>query len=157
MSIWDEHIPVGKKYVSLGRTITDGDFSLLTNVTWTVGRIHTDREYMKKHTQFRDMILGGPIVVACAAGMEYCAPTNIWKDLEAHGILPVGMLGYKDMKFLNPVLPGDTITGRTEVLSVRPTKSNPKRAVLNLQYWVSNQKDEKVTEWTSIVMVESTE
>ena len=36
-----------------------------------------------------------------------------------------GAMGFDDLKWLKPVRPGDTLTGRTEVLETWPSKSKP--------------------------------
>jgi acyl dehydratase len=155
MSIFEERFPVGKKFVSGGRTITEGDFSLLHNLTWTVSKIHADREYMKKHSQFGDMTLSVPALLSCVAGLSM---TYGLRDIMySPGTRTVANLGFSDAKFNNPVLPGDTITVHTEILGVRPTKSNPKRAVMSLRWTVFNQRDEQVMEAIPNIMLEATE
>ena len=39
-------IPYGEKRSSIGRTIGEGDFSMLVNLNWTIGPIHADGEHM---------------------------------------------------------------------------------------------------------------
>ena len=64
----DDLVPVGKKFISAGRTISEGNFTLLTNLTWTTDQIHSDREYMKG-TQFGERILAGACLLACVVGL----------------------------------------------------------------------------------------
>jgi acyl dehydratase len=70
MADFEDLIPIGKTFVSPGRTIGEGDFTLLTSLTWNTTVIHTDREFMKQ-TPFGERILDGPSLLACAAGLSH--------------------------------------------------------------------------------------
>ena len=71
---WTALIPVGQVFVSPGRTISEGDFTLLTSLTWNTTIIHTDKEFMKT-TEFGERILDGPSLLACAAGLSHRSGT----------------------------------------------------------------------------------
>lgn len=62
-------LPVGEKFVSRGRTIWEGDLSLLTNLTWATDSVHADAEFTKKYMpHFGGITLPGPCIVAVAVG-----------------------------------------------------------------------------------------
>lgn len=42
-----KEISYGEKRMSMGRTISEGDFSMLVNLNWTIGSLHADSEHMK--------------------------------------------------------------------------------------------------------------
>ena len=65
---WGE-FKVGNTVRSQSRTVTEGDFSAIVNISWENGPLHTDEEYMKT-TPFGKRILGGPCLIALIAGLS---------------------------------------------------------------------------------------
>ena len=61
----------------------------------------------------------------------------------------VAGLGVDDLRWLQPVRPGDTLTARATVLEVQPSTSRPDRGVLVLRMEFTNQRDELVWHTTS--------
>ena len=151
MSIFDELLPIGQKFTSPGRTISEGDFTLLTNLTWTTAEIHSNREYMKK-TQFGDMILAGPCTVAVMIGMNGRGAFGML--FEEGKVRVVALLGLDEIRFRAPVLPGDTLTAHAELLDVRPSQKNPRRGILRVKDSATNQKGELVVESIRTMMIE---
>jgi acyl dehydratase len=151
MSSFNELIPVGKKFVSQGRTIGEGDFTLLTNLTWTTSDLHSNKEYMKD-TQFGERILAGPCVLALIIGLAGRGPFN--EVLHQDGLHTIALLGMDELRFKAPVKPGDTLTAHTEVLEVRPSHKNPKRAIVRIRDSAVNQNGELVMEGLRASMVE---
>ena len=142
MASLTEGLPLGKKFVSKGRTIGEGDFTLLTNLTWTTSPIHADAQYMKS-TQFGDRILAGPCVLSVVVGLSSTSGVQdaLWDG--KHRL--VALLGFEDVRFLSPVLPGDTLTVESEIVDARPTKK-ANRGVLRIKDVARNQKGQVVME-----------
>ncbi len=135
-------ISYGEKRSSIGRTINEGDFSMLVNLNWTIGGIHADTEYMKS-TSFGERILPGVCVLSTTVGL---ANTSRVRDLMAqHGLHLVALLGFESVRFTGPVYPGDTITVESEILDARPS-SNPRRCVARLRDVTLRQTGETVLE-----------
>jgi acyl dehydratase len=111
---------------SRGRTITEGDFSLMTNLTWTTSEIHTDKALMAE-SPMGERLLAGACVLAFALGLSTPA---IKPELEARGIKLIALLGYDDVRFCAPLRPGDTVYIESRLAAVRRT-SRPPRAVVN--------------------------
>lgn len=153
MATFQELIPVGKKFVSEGRTIGEGDFTLLVNLTWSTSSIHSDSEYMRK-TQFGERILPGPCVLACIIGLANTS--GLRQVMYQDGLRTVALLGFDGVRFTGPVKPGDTLTVRSEILGVRPTSNNPKRGVVQVRDAVFNQDGQEVMSATRSTMVEMT-
>lgn len=147
-----EGLPYGQKFRSQGRTIGEGDLSLLTNLTWTTSEIHTNAEYMKK-TQFVERMLAGPCVVACMVGLA--GTSGFRQTLQAANARLLAMLGLENVRFTAPVLPGDTIWVETEIIDARET-SNPKRGVMRIQERGYKQSGEQVCEYIRVAMFERT-
>lgn len=136
-------IPVGRKAVSrISRTLGEGDFSLLVNLTWSLNRNHTDREYMKK-TQFGDIILPGGCVLQIA--MSLADTSDLADIIQSGGHRIVALLGLENIRFTAPVLPGDTLTVESQILDARPTRK-PNRGVMRIQDIARKQTGEVVIE-----------
>jgi acyl dehydratase len=99
------------------RTITDGDFSAIVNVTWESGPLHTDDVYMRD-SPFRQRILGGPCLIAMAAGLTSATMYASW---DAAGLDCHAALGIDEIRYVAPVFTNDTIHVEIVVLELRPT------------------------------------
>ncbi|MCP3991192.1 MAG: hypothetical protein GY724_19110 [Actinomycetia bacterium] len=137
-----KEISYGEKRTSIGRTITEGDFSLLVNLNWTIGPVHTDTVQMQS-TQFGERILPGVCVLSTSIGL---ANSSDVRGLMAEkGFYLVALLGFEDVRFTGPVYPGDTITVQSEVVEARPT-GDPRRCVARLRDITRTQNGETVLE-----------
>lgn len=146
-------LPVGEKSRSAGRTITEGEFALLTDMTWTVGELHTNAVYGRKHTSFGERALGGPIVSALVASLAASrSPLSRRLRLE-YRLRTVAQVGIS-ARYLAPVLPGDTLWADTWLDSVRPSRSRPGLGVAVMRDDGINQNDIVVTRVTRCLLVE---
>jgi acyl dehydratase len=62
-------------------------------------------------------------------------------------------LGFEEMRWPIPVVPGDELRIETKVLEMRPSKSRPDRGVMKLQTRTLNQNGEAVQEMIAHAMV----
>ena len=60
--------------------------------------------------------------------------------------------GYRNLRWLKPVLAGDTLTYSTEVTSKRALATRPQWGIVFLQVRAVNQRDEPVFEFESSVL-----
>jgi acyl dehydratase len=137
-------ILVGAKFKSRGRTLSDGEFALLTTLTWTNTEIHSNAEFAKR-TQFGERILSGPLVATLIVGLA--VTSDFYRTLEESGVRLLALLGMEKVRFLAPVQPNDTLWAETEIVAARLT-SRPGRGVPT---WVDrgiNQRDEIISEAT---------
>jgi acyl dehydratase len=147
-------LPIGVVERSRGRTISDGEFAILTSMTWTTGQMHANREFMKKHSQFGERILGGPVVVAVASGIQY--QSHWHRFTEKYQVKAIAAVGV-DAKYRGPVLPGDTLYVDVCLADARPSKSRPGQGVLIFDDKVVNQRDELVLEMRRTLLFERTD
>jgi acyl dehydratase len=113
---------------SRGRTITEGDFSAMTNLTWTTSEIHTN----KVHTQDSrgtERMLAGACILAFALGL---ATPAVKPELDARGIRLIALVGYDNLRFHSPLFPGDTVYIESRLLSLVRT-SKPERGVVTFE------------------------
>jgi acyl dehydratase len=143
-------LPVGVVEHSRARTITDGEFGLLTSLTWTIGPMHVDDEHMKG-TPFGRRILGGPIVAAVVSGIWY---TSCWEDFRrAYGVIPIAALGLQTRNRA-PVFPNDTLRVETTLADAKASRSRPGRGILFFEDSAFNQRGELVIEMQRQLMFE---
>lgn len=136
-------VPIGLKGRSQGRTIGEGEFALLTTLTWTTTELHSNREFAIQ-TRFGERILGGPVVAALMTGLW--SQSDHLRALKERVELG-GLLGM-EASFKAATLPGDTLWSETEVVSARPSHSDPSRGVLAVRDIGLNQRGEIVVEMT---------
>ena len=142
---------VGAKLRSQGRTISEGDYSTMVNISWETGALHTDREYMAK-TEFKERILGGPCIIPFVAGLSTAPLEKAW---DSSGLRPVALVGINNVRFTAPLHPGDTIHIETEVVEFRPT-SKEGRYIGRLQDVMYKQDKRVVLQMERIMLLEST-
>jgi acyl dehydratase len=113
---------------SRGRTITEGEFAEMTNLTWTFEEIHTDKVMMAEKWGHERMLAGG-CVLAFALGL---ATPSILPQTEDRGIKLIALVGYDRIRFESPLFPGDTVYIESMLDAVLRT-SKPERGVIRFK------------------------
>jgi acyl dehydratase len=65
----------------------------------------------------------------------------------------MGSPGMKEVRWIKPVYPGDSLHVHCEVLSAKASRSKPDRGFVDLAYTVLNQRDEIVATYQSTLML----
>jgi acyl dehydratase len=130
-----EELVVGKIYPHAAtRTVTETDNLFFTALTMNTQPLFLDDEYAqatwKKPRMVNGIFLLG--LVSASGVAELTAGTV------------VGNLGFKQVKYLAPVVIGDTIYSETEVLDKRPSKSRPGEGIVQFFHRGRNQRGEIV-------------
>ena len=137
-----EEYSVGETFESYARTITEADIVNFTCFAGLKMPMFIDEEYCRKHSPFKTRVAPGMMTASIAAGMM--------EDI--HGEYVLAGLGIEQLKFMAPVVAGDTLHTRITVEKMRPT-SDGKRGVLVVRVEVRNQKDETPLEFTTSFMM----
>ena len=132
---WEEW-EIGAEFTSPARTVTEADIVMFAGLSGDYNPLHINEEYCKQ-TQFGGRIAHGPLIYAIAAGLLF--------QLHLYDDTLIAFLGFENLKFTNPVKPGDTIHARIKVLEKRET-SRADRGVMKRQLQVLNQRGEVVQE-----------
>jgi acyl dehydratase len=90
-----------------------------------------------QHLGYRDILVSPLLVFNIVLGMSV-------KDLSESG---GPFLGADDLRFLEPVFPGDTLFATSRVVSARLSGSRPGYGVVEWQTWGRNQEGKKVVEF----------
>jgi acyl dehydratase len=129
-----EHFP--------SKTILESDNNLFSLITMNHHPVHLDVEYCKTH-QHKKILVVGPLVFSIAVGLTV-------SEISGKAI---ANLGYEKIIHNAPVFIGDTITAKTEILSVRESRSKKDRGIVYVETKVTNQNDELVLTFQRSVLV----
>lgn len=106
---------------------------------------HTDPEAAKAHPVFAGH---------CASGWHTAALTMRMVVHAFGGQLPWGVVGGQgELQWPKPVRPGDTLSLRSEVVEVTPSRSKPDRGVVLFRNTTLNQHGDAVQVFTVKVLV----
>lgn len=89
-----------------------------------------------------------------ASGLHtYCACNRLATEAFFSRVAFMGGRGVDDLRWQRPVRPGDTLSASVEVVSKRPSESNPERGYVDVAVTGTNGDDETVVTWTVLGMV----
>lgn len=106
----------------LGRTLTEGDAIQFSTLTLNYNPLYTNRAYAKAHGH-PDIVVNPLLVFNTVLGLSV-------EDLSEIGGPFVGVF---ELTFHADIYPGTTITAKSETLSKRRSKSNPKNGIVTWQ------------------------
>ncbi|WP_238694270.1 MaoC family dehydratase [Nocardioides daphniae] len=123
------------------RTVTEGDRALY-------GALYPTRFALPSSAEFAASVglRGAPVeeLIAFHIGFGKTVP-----DVSLNA---VANLGYAECRFHEPVVPGDTLSTRSEVIGLKEN-SNGRTGVVYVRSTATNQRDEVAVEWCRWVMV----
>lgn len=120
-----------------GRTIEQSDNSLFSLTTLQFNPLFFNREYAKADGH-RDIVVASMLVFATVFGLSV-------EDLSERG---GAFLGVDDLSFDVPVHVGDTLTARSTVQALRPSKSDPNYGIATWLTEGFNQRGDRVIIFT---------
>lgn len=138
-----DEIPDDFQLVTNGRTITEADL-VLSAISGSFAPLHSDIEWVRKNTNFKDRLLPGPTILGYAL--------NLLSSTLVYRYLVVAFLGLDKVRAQEPVLPGDTITAHVKLASKRLTSKKDK-GILVFAIEVRNQRDERVMVMDYSIMI----
>jgi 3-hydroxybutyryl-CoA dehydratase len=137
-----EDFEVGDVVLTRGRTVDIGDLTSFAGLTGDHYPLHVDEEYAKG-TRFGTRIAHGPLIFAFAVGLVGMSGF--------YGNAIVALVEIKTLRALKPVVPGDTVRVRAEVVELSEG-SNPKYGTIQVQYSVRNQREEEVMSFAQVML-----
>lgn len=110
-----EDLPVGRKFKTMGRTVTEVDIVNFVNCTGMVEVLFTNAEFMKNESDIK----GG--------AARPCLPTPLPEGLLIQCTMQHTAYAFLGMQFdiKGPVFAGDTIHVECEVIEARPARAAP--------------------------------
>lgn len=140
--LYYEDLDANDEYYSIGRTVTEADIVNFAGLSGDFNPLHMDAEFMKQSV-FGARVAHGLLVLSMSDGARS----------EIDSLAIIAFLEMESVKFIKPVLIGDTIRTRIRVLDKRDS-SKPGRGVARLRYEVLNQRDEVAQSRVEVLLVE---
>jgi acyl dehydratase len=89
----------------------------------------------------RASLLGG----LAASGWQTAALSlKLLDEAFLNTIASMGGLGFSDLRWREPVMVGDTITGSVTIAALRRSRHHPERGILTIDFDIRNQRSEQV-------------
>ena len=116
------------------RTITEADNTLFSVLTMNAQPLHLDESFAAE-TEFGTRIVNSLFTLSLLIGLSVFETTLG---------TTVANLGFEEIAFPAPVIPGDSIRAQTEVVSARESSSRPTQGIVVFEHRAFNQRDELV-------------
>lgn len=135
---WQD-MPVGAKFKTYGRTITETDIVNFISCTGFLEVLFTDMEYVREHSAIKGRLAPGALVYALGEGLTMLG------TIQGTGLAFLGM----ELDVKGPTFAGDTIHVQIEVIEQRPA-SKGGRGFVRTRNNIINQKGETVLVYTPL-------
>jgi acyl dehydratase len=138
-----EDFVVGDRYRHpLGRSITETDNIWFTLLTQNTNPIHFDKVYAER-TAFKKPLVNSCLTLSLVTGQSV---TDLSQNALAN-------LAWTDITLPHPVFEGDTIHSRSEILSIRESKTRHDVGIVEVKTEGFNQDDVVVIAYKRTFMV----
>lgn len=147
LGLFFEDLPVGRRFKTIGRTVTEADITNFVNCTGMVEVLFTNLEFLKEESDIKGRPAPGALVYAFAEGlltqstMQHTGFAFLHMELDIKG----------------PVVAGDTIHVECEVVEARLSKSRPGRGLVRTRNQIVNQRGAVMQIYTPLRMVKCRE
>ena len=143
LGLFYEDLPLGRKFRTVGRTVTEVDIINFVNCTGMTEVLFTDIEFIKKESDIEGRPAPGALVYSFAEGLL------IQATMQHTGFAFLNM--QLDVK--GPTVAGDTIHVECEVIEARRSKSRSDRGLVRTRNIVVKQDGTAVLEYTPLRLV----
>jgi acyl dehydratase len=143
MGQYFEQFTVGLEIASLGQTLTLESMIAFATL-YDPQSFHIDVEASKK-SPYGSLIASG--FQTLAVGFRMFLDTGVLAGTS------FGSNALDDLRWIRPVLPGDTVRTIARVIEARPSASKPDRGIVRAAFRVLNQRDEDVLTFATTVFV----
>ena len=147
LGLYFEDLPVGRKFQTIGRTVTEADITQFVNCTGMVEVLFTNLEFLAHESDIKGRPAPGALVYAFTEGlltqstMQHTGFAFLHMELHIEG----------------PVVAGDTIHAECEVIEARLSKSRPGRGLVRTRVKVVKQDGNIALTYTPLRMVKCRE
>ncbi len=138
-----EDFAEGQIFTSSARTITEADLTLFAMLSGDWNPVHVDEEFARTTQYGRRLVHGlyGPAIM-----------TGMMQQLGIFDGSAIAMLNVRELQFRLPLLVGDTVHLRLEILSTRAT-SDGRRGVVGRRFLLVKHSGDVAQEMLSDVLV----
>ena len=142
-----EDLPVGRRFRTIGRTVTEADITNFVNCTGMVEVLFTNTEFLREESDIKQRL--------APAALSYCF---------AEGLLVQATMQHTGFAFLHmefnvekPVFAGDTIHVECEVIEARLSRNRPGRGLVRTRNQVVKQDGTVALTYTPLRMIKCRE
>lgn len=139
-------VEVGDEFSTQGRTITEADVMNFAGVSGDFNHLHTDAETMQD-SPLGGRVAHGTLVLAVTTGLVWQSRTA---DEREH---LVAFYGMDDLRFVKPVLFGDTVHATVEVTEKWTSDHPAATGVVRQEVTTENQHGETVLSVEFLLLV----
>jgi acyl dehydratase len=140
-----EDLPLGRKFKTVGRTITEVDIVNFVNCIGLTEVMFTNVEFLKEESAIKQRFAPAMLAYGICEGllvqatMQHTALAFLNMELDVHG----------------PVFAGDTIHVEVEVIEARLSRSRPDRGLVRTKNEIVKQDGTKIITYTPLRMVKA--
>lgn len=138
-----EDLPVGRKFQTIGRTVTEADIVNFVNATGMTEVLFTDLEFLREESDIKGRVAPG------ALGYTFAEGLLVHATMQHTGFAFLEM----NLKVEAPVFAGDTLHVEVEVTEARLSKSRPGRGLVRTLNKVVKQDDTVALTYTPLRMI----
>jgi acyl dehydratase len=138
-----EDLPVGRKFKTVGRTVTEADVVAFVSCTGMLEVLFTNTEFQKNESAIQGRVAPGALAYTFAEGLLVQA------TMQGTGFAFLHM----EMDIKGPTRVGDTVHVECEVIECRESKSRPGFGLVRTRNRVVNQDGDVVLVYTPLRMV----
>lgn len=138
-----EDLPVGRKFQTIGRTVTEADIVNFINCTGMTEVLFMNLEFLEKESDIRGRLAPGALAYTFAEGLL------VQSTMQHTGFAFLEM----DFKVEGPVFAGDTIHVECEVIEARLSKSRPGRGLVRTRNRIVKQDGKVAITYTPLRMI----
>jgi acyl dehydratase len=140
-----EDLPVGRKFRTVGRTVTEADLVAFVGATGMTEVLFTNTEFLESESDIKKRVVPAALVWAFAEG------------LLVQAVLQKTGFAFLNMEFNveRPTVVGDTIHVECEVIEARRSRSRPERGLVRTRTHVVRQDGDTVVTYTPLRLIKA--
>lgn len=145
LGLYFEDLPEGRKFRTIGRTITEADLVNFIGVTGMTEVLFSNVEFLREESDIKQRVVPAALVYSFAEGllthatMQHTGFAFLHMELNVHA----------------PTFAGDTIHVECEVIESRRSKSRPNRGLVRTRNRVMKQDGKQALTYTPLRMVKA--
>ncbi len=145
LGLYFEDLPVGRKFRTIGRTLTEADLVAFIGVTGMTEVLFSNLEFLQHESDIKRRVVPAAMVYSFAEGLLVHA------TMQHTGFAFLNM----ELNVAGPTLAGDTIHVECEVIESRRSNSRPTRGLVRTRNRVVQQDGRLVLTYTPLRMVKA--
>ena len=145
LGLYFEDMPVGRKFRTIGRTLTEADLVNFIGVTGMTEVLFSNTEFLRTESDITQRVVPGAMVYSFAEGLLVHA------TMQHTGFAFLNM----ELNVAGPTFAGDTIHVECEVVESRRSASRPNRGLVRTFNRVKKQDGSVVITYNPLRMVKA--